>query len=200
MNNKGINEKLMNVQTILKVPKNNMNTFGNYKYRSCEDILESLKPILNKFGLVITISDHIELVGDRYYVVATALLEDTETNESKVVYGRARESEIKKGQDDSQITGSASSYARKYALNGMFAIDDTKDADFNNKHDKEEPTKPTVKKATKKQIDELTVLATPEYLMKVKEFYINNGVNDLLNADYETIQKAIEKCKADVKV
>jgi len=118
-------EELSRIQSELKAPKGQVNKFGGYKYRSCEDILEALKPLLN--DCVLSISDSIELVGDRYYVKATAtLLLD---GESHSVSAYAREALNKKGQDESQITGSASSYARKYALNGLFCIDDTKDAD-----------------------------------------------------------------------
>lgn len=124
-----IKKKLSNVQIELKAPKNRKNTFGNYNYRSAEDILESVKPILAKHGLVQTISDDIILVGDRVYVKATVTVHDNDSDESLSTTAMARETEAKKGMDESQITGSASSYARKYALNGMYAIDDTHDAD-----------------------------------------------------------------------
>lgn len=121
--------KLSSVQLELKVPKSQKNTFGNYNYRNCEDILEALKPKLSEAGLVLILTDDLVNIGDRYYVKATALLYDTDTEEVIEVSALAREEESKKGMDGSQITGAASSYARKYALNGMFAIDDTKDAD-----------------------------------------------------------------------
>lgn len=122
-------EKLMNVQKELKAPKNQYNNFGKYHYRSCEDILEGLKPVLSKYGATLFITDSIELIGDRYYVKATAEFMDIESGESVKNSAFARESIDKKGMDDSQITGATSSYARKYALNGLFLIDDTKDAD-----------------------------------------------------------------------
>lgn len=127
--------KLVNIQAELKAPKNQVNSFGKYKYRSAEDIIEAVKPILFKHQTALLISDEIVQVADRVYVKATAMLID-ETNEELPikVYGWAREEEVKKGMDASQITGSASSYARKYALNGLFAIDDTKDADSTNEH------------------------------------------------------------------
>lgn len=117
------------VQTELKAPKGRTNKFGGYKYRSCEDIMEAVKPLLAKAGLLLTVSDTMECICERYYVHATATLWDTKSDASLSNSAYARESEDKKGMDDSQITGTASSYARKYALNGLFCIDDTKDAD-----------------------------------------------------------------------
>jgi len=134
---------LAEIQQTLKAPKGQVNAFGKYKYRSCEDILEAVKPLLGEWSLIIT--DMIVEVGGRVYVAATAeisktclILEegkpDTERVFSHKATGFAREAENKKGMDDAQITGSASSYARKYALNGLFAIDDTKDPDSTNNH------------------------------------------------------------------
>lgn len=122
-------EKLSKIQAELKAPKNQYNSFGKYKYRSCEDILEAVKPICQKNGCVLVLSDEVVNLDGRYYVKATAMLIDGEDNISNSAY--AREDESKKGMDGSQITGTASSYARKYALNGLFCIDDTKDADTN---------------------------------------------------------------------
>lgn len=120
-------EKIVAIQSELKAPKGQYNSFGKYNYRSCEDILEGVKPLLAKHGLVLTIQDEIELIGDRYYVKATATITNGKENISSSAY--ARESLDKKGMDSSQVTGATSSYARKYALNGLLAIDDTKDAD-----------------------------------------------------------------------
>jgi len=131
---------LAKIQRELKAPKGQTNKFGGYKYRSAEDILEALKPLLGESTL--TISDEVVLIGERYYVKASATL--TAGDQTKTVCGWAREPEDKKGSDASQITGAASSYARKYALNGLFAIDDTKDADATNKHGSE-PQKPASK-------------------------------------------------------
>lgn len=128
--------KVAQIQAKLKAPKGQMNKFGGYKYRSCEDILEAVKPLLG--DLVLTISDDIVAVGDRVYVKATATLSDGEHTMSATAF--AREAETKKGMDEAQITGSASSYARKYALNGLFCIDDTKDADATNDHGKQVKT------------------------------------------------------------
>jgi len=135
-------EKLTNIQTELNVPKSNYNEFGKYYYRSCEDILEALKPVLAKHQAAVTISDEIVLIGDRYYVKATATLIDVEKGDKVEVSAYAREDEQKKGMDLSQLTGSTSSYARKYALNGLFAIDDTKDSDATNNHGKNQGQAP----------------------------------------------------------
>ena len=122
-------KKLLNIQSELNCPKDLFNKFGNYSYRSAETILESLKPLLKANGTIVNISDKLVLIGDRYYVEATATLIDVDTGERVEAKALAREEESKKGMDGSQITGSASSYARKYALNGLFLIDATKDAD-----------------------------------------------------------------------
>ncbi|WP_077369686.1 ERF family protein [Anaerosalibacter sp. Marseille-P3206] len=137
-------EKLLSIQAELKVPKNQYNSFGNYNYRSCEDILEGLKPLLTEYKATLTISDEIVQIGDRYYVKATATLADIEKDMCIETTAYAREDESKKGMDLAQVTGSTSSYARKYALNGLFAIDDTKDSDYTNTHGKakDKPSKP----------------------------------------------------------
>lgn len=122
-------EAVAAVQRGLKAPKGRRNTFGNYSYRSAEDILEAVKPLLADHGLMLTIVDDIAQVGERYYVKATAILTDGASTTQTTAF--AREPLSKKGSDESQITGAASSYARKYALNGLFLIDDTKDADTN---------------------------------------------------------------------
>ena len=124
-----IYEKLSAIQQELIAPKNQFNKFGNYSYRSCEDILEGLKPCLKKVNAAVKISDEIIQIGDRYYIKATANLIDCESGESISNTALAREEDSKKGMDSSQLTGSTSSYARKYALNGLFCIDDVKDAD-----------------------------------------------------------------------
>ncbi len=117
------------IQNELKAPKGQFNSFGRYKYRSCEDILEAVKPLLHKYSCSLNISDEVVMVGDRFYIKATATLrKDTgEAVSSSVAF--AREDESKKGMDGAQVTGAASSYSRKYALNGLFCIDDTQDAD-----------------------------------------------------------------------
>lgn len=120
---------LMAVQADLKAPKNQHNSFGKYDYRSAEDIIEAVKPLLKENGLFLNMSDDIVLIGDRYYVKATVKVVDVVTGESVQTSALAREAAQKKGMDESQVTGTASSYARKYALNGLFAIDDNRDAD-----------------------------------------------------------------------
>ena len=141
-------KSMATIQSSLKAPKGQTNKFGGYKYRSCEDILESVKPHLKKQGLVLTITDDIIEVGGRVYVQATATVHNDEGH-SVSTTGFAREEENKKGMDASQITGSASSYARKYALNGLFCIDDTKDSDATNSHGRSAPAKKApAKKAT----------------------------------------------------
>ena len=122
-----LTEKLIAIQAQLKAPKDKMNSFGGYKYRSCESILEAVKPLLQAQGCILTISDEIVESGNRIYVKAKATLSDGEGEYT--TFGFAREPESKKGMDEPQVTGTASSYARKYALNGLFAIDDTKDTD-----------------------------------------------------------------------
>jgi len=122
-------EKLLAVQAELKAPKGQYNSFGKYKYRSCEDILEAVKPILKAHGASITISDELVQIGNRIYVKATARFWDVDDGGYVNNTAFAREPDTKKGMDESQITGTASSYARKYALNGLLLIDDTKDAD-----------------------------------------------------------------------
>ena len=134
-------EKLIKIQQNLKAPKNQHNSFGNYNYRSCEDIFEAVKPLLEEENLTLRLNDELVQVGERYYIKATAILSDgTETIENT---SYAREEETKKGMDGSQITGASSSYARKYALNGLFLIDDVKDSDTTN--GAVEPTKEDAK-------------------------------------------------------
>ena len=136
MEKRTIHEKLQGIQSSLKAPKGQTNKFGGYSYRSAEDILTAVKPLLAEYACTLVISDDIVGVEGRVYVKATAVLAESESDYSIQVQGFAREAESRKGMDDSQITGSASSYARKYALNGLFAIDDTKDADATNDHGK----------------------------------------------------------------
>lgn len=141
-------DSLIRIQAELKAPKGQFNKFGGYKYRSCEDILEAVKPLLSKENATLVLSDEVECIGDRFYIKALALFKDKDGKEAKV-YAYAREPEDKKGMDGSQITGTASSYARKYALNGLFLIDDTKDNDTN-EHKKEVEERAKKEKGTKK--------------------------------------------------
>jgi hypothetical protein len=158
---------LQSIQSELRAPKNQTNKFGGYNYRSCEDILEAVKPLLKTYDSVLTISDEIVEVGGRVYVKATARL----TEKAGVVTETtafAREAENKKGMDESQITGAASSYARKYALNGLFCIDDNKDADTG--HHDQQPRKPvTENPTTPVKIPLENVLAEMEGAFSLKE-------------------------------
>ena len=165
------NTALSKIQTDLKAPKGQTNTFGKYKYRNCEDILEALKPLLG--SSTVTLSDDIQLVGDRVYVKATATLTH-ESGDSVSVTAFAREAQTKKGMDEAQITGAASSYARKYALNGLFMIDDTKDADS---ADNSASTKPTPSSADLEWIAAIKAdpsaidqIIEPVYKALIKEF------------------------------
>ena len=139
-----IYKKIMNVQSKLKAPKGNYNSFGKYSYRSAEDILEAVKPLLKEEGLAISITDDIVLIGDRYYVKSTVKLIDIENGDVVETSALAREDETKKGMDLAQVTGSCSSYSRKYALNGAFAIDSSElDPDRVNTHGQEDKPKTT---------------------------------------------------------
>lgn len=191
-----IYEKLMNIQKELKAPKGQYNSFGKYKYRSCEDILESVKPLLEKYKVTIILTDKLEQIGERYYIRAMAILFDTESDNSIENTAYAREEETKKGMDGSQITGTSSSYARKYALNGLLLIDDTKDADTdeftkeNNKgKTKEEPKE---KKITPGQLKVLSKLYTGDNLVKLLEL---NNLEKLEDMSMEKANEIILKLK-----
>lgn len=150
MESKNIYEKLLTVQNTLKAPKSQYNLFGKYNYRNCEDILEAVKPICKEVKALVYLTDEIVLISERYYVKATAIFIDVESEKYIEVTAYAREEETKKGMDGSQVTGASSSYARKYALNGLFDIDDTKDSDTTNTHGKEETPKQDKPKAQPK--------------------------------------------------
>ena len=176
-----VNEKLLKVQTELKAPKNRKNSFGNYSYRSCEDILEAVKPLLAEVKAFIKLSDMIQQIGDRYYVNATAWFVDCE-NEGEMISADAyaREPEDKKGMDAAQITGTASSYARKYALNALLLIDDAKDPDTDE---------------YKVEQDAKAAKATPKPKKKVDASDLDKFVND---GQLKTLEMLLEK--ADVSV
>ena len=180
---KEINIKLMNIQQELKAPKGQYNDFGKYAYRSCEDILEAVKPLLKKEKVVLTISDELQYIGNRYYIKATVTLIDTESEATISNSAYAREEETKKGMDGSQITGASSSYARKYALNGLFGIDDNKDSDTTNIQSKEEKEN---KKASPKQIELIQKYYQGENLTKLLE------ANNLEKLEDMSINKASE--------
>ena len=180
-NKMNIFEKLSAIQNELKTPKNQYNSFGKYNYRSCEDILEGVKPLCRKYRTTLVIGDTLELIGDRYYIKATATLYDLDSDKSISNTAYARESENKTGMDVSQITGATSSYARKYALNGLFNIDDTKDADTDEYQNqtKEQPKKQSVSKATEKQIELLKKLYSEEELNKALDIVKKENIEDL---------------------
>lgn len=146
-----IHEKLAAIQADLKAPKDNYNQFGKYNYRKAEDILEAVKPLLKAQGCDLTCSDELLLIGDRYYIRATATLTCIEDGSAISTSAFAREEEEKKGMDGSQVTGASSSYARKYALNGLFCIDDTADSDTTNQGEGTPAKKPAATKAGEKQ-------------------------------------------------
>ena len=145
-------QKINKIQTKLVAPKDLNNKFGNYKYRSCEGILKALKPLLQEYELILIIQDSIEQVGDRFYIKAKATIKDGDKEIFAVAY--AREALTKKGMDESQVTGAASSYARKYALNGLLCIDDTKDADSKDNSKEGNPKEKNVVKKISNVIDE----------------------------------------------
>lgn len=149
-----VHQKLAAIQAALKAPKSQFNKFGGYKYRKAEDILEAVKPLLKQYGCTLTCTDELQLIGDRYYIKATATITNSEDGMSVSTTAYAREEEEKKGMDGSQVTGASSSYARKYALNGLLCIDDTADSDTTNQGTAEgaeapaEAAKPTRTKKT----------------------------------------------------
>lgn len=207
-----IYKKLLNVQAELKAPKGQRNNFGNYNYRSCEDIVEAVKPLLKREGLILNLSDEMVQIGDRYYVKATARVINIEDGEKIETTALAREDENKKGMDLAQITGSVSSYARKYALNGMFAIDDTKDADATNTHGKEVPSRnqstetkgefttmaDLTGKLTTKQINRLMAIGKKaniteaQILTAIKRDYNKTEISQLSRKEYDDICTRLE--------
>jgi len=193
---KNVYMKLVEVQSKLKAPKSQFNKFGNYAYRNCEDILEALKPLLNEVKAIINISDDVVLVGDRYYIKATVKFICAESGEIIEASAMAREEENKKGMDSSQLTGSTSSYARKYALNGLFAIDDTKDSDTTNTHNKEAGKASNNEIISEAQVKRLFVLAKGKDTDKVKGIVDKYGFKsskDITKDKYSSICEEIEK-------
>lgn len=172
-----IYEKLLSIQTELKAPKSQYNKFGGYNYRNCEDIAEALKPLLKQHNATVLLTDEIENIGDRFYVRATATFIDIESGEKVTVSALAREELSKKGMDGSQVTGASSSYARKYALNGLFCIDDTKDSDtLNNSKEytappkaQKQPTKPVQPQKQASNVIICPVCGKPVQAVRVKD-------------------------------
>lgn len=183
-------EELIKIQTELKAPKGRRNTFGNYNYRSLEDILEAVKPLLSEYNCLLTLQDDIVEVGGRVYVKATATIKTENAEKTATAY--AREAEAKKGMDDSQITGTASSYARKYALNALFLIDDTKDADT------DEYTERTKDKPiTKAQIKTLTQMIKSFELdpKTILNNYGRDSFEEFMESEYVNCLKRLEATK-----
>lgn len=186
-----LTELLVKVQNELHAPKNQFNKFGNYKYRNQEDILEAVKPLLLKHSLTLTIFDDLVFIGDRYYIKATCGLRHG-SNEVKVT-AFAREQQTRKGMDESQVTGSASSYARKYALNGMFLIDDTKDADSmdNSPSKKTAPAKTTAKPQVKKP--KMNATQYSKLKKRITEAILEDDVTVLIRSAKDTFDLAPEQ-------
>lgn len=209
-----LEEKLLQIQMELVAPKNQWNDFGGYKYRSCEDILEGLKPCLSKVKAAVTLSDDLVLIGDRYYVKAIATLYDAESQFTIQNSAYAREELSKKGMDSAQVTGSASSYARKYALNGLFGIDDVKDPDTrNNNEDGKKKTAEPKRQQQKQQqapkttpkIDDTKAQMLVDLCMKdgvdiraVLAMYKVQAVEDLTEKKFQNIQEHWEDVKAAI--
>lgn len=200
-------EKLMNVQSKLKAPKSQFNKFGNYSYRSCEDILEAVKPLLSEVKAVLNLEDEVLQIGDRFYVKATATFTDIEDEKNISKSAFAREEESQKGMSSAQVTGSVSSYARKYALNGLFCIDDTKDDDFNNKHGKESAKSASNSKSNSKpsgnlseaQIKRLFAIAvkagfSPEKVKTSIKTKYNIEISQLTKQQYDHVCSGYENC------
>lgn len=195
---KQLYDKLILMQSELKAPKSNYNDFGKYSYRSCEDILEAVKPLCKKYRALLTLTDDIVVIADRVYVKAKAILRDLDDyNIAIEVQAFAREPLEKKGMDSSQVTGTASSYARKYALNGLFNIDDTKDADTNEyqKQTKDENNKQ--QKKTTKNVDKLkaniTDIEKPMNFGKYKE----KTWIEVYAEDKAYLENLVKNCKSD---
>lgn len=194
-------EKLMIVQSTLKAPKSQKNTFGNYFYRSCEDIVEAVKPILKEVKAVLLFTDELVQIGDRYYIKSTAIFKDVESSGEIQVSAFARESVNKKGMDDSQITGSTSSYSRKYAANGLFGIDDTKDADTRDNRETKADTQQVSKnpQETKELIAILSNLLTECKISDDQEKQIRNSKFEgkpLSQMEVEELKRYISMLKA----
>lgn len=196
-------KRLLEVQQSLNAPKNQRNNFGWYNYRSCEDIIQAVKPLLAEQGLVLNLSDNIELIGDRFYVKATAVVIDVkEWKTLAVSTWYAREEESKKWMDGSQITWASSSYARKYALNGLFAIDDGVDSDKTNKGEWTETKKEVIKEEKKEwNWEEKPWFNKPELdrLKENKEWYLQKfDSSDSLITDIEKYYRISAKMKVDI--
>lgn len=194
-----IYEALRHIQEELKAPKSQYNKFGNYNYRSCEDIFNAVKPLLVKYECTLTVSDRILLIGDRFYIEATAQITNGKEFVDNTAY--AREEATKKGMDSSQVTGTASSYARKYALNGLFLIDDVKDSDYTNTGDKKYQNAEITEQRYMSFVDNF-LFEHPGYQDAFFAKYKLHKVEDLSKLPLETIDIIItgmKKVEADEK-
>lgn len=187
-------KELIEIQKELKAPKSQTNSFGKYKYRSLEDILEALKPIMYAKKCYLIINDSVEMVGDRFYIKATATLFNDE-GQSVSVTALAREENDKKGMDSAQLTGATSSYARKYALNGLFAIDDTKDADATNTHGNEPQPARKINPAEVAQLSDLIEKSNTD----IEKFCNNYKINTLGEMYLPHFQDAVKLLNAKIK-
>ena len=195
----GIQEKLMNIQYELKCNKSQYNSFGRYAYRSSEDILEAVKPLLYKYKATLVINDDIVLIGDRFYVKATSKITDIETGECVESTAFAREDESQKGMSSAQVTGSVSSYARKYSMNALFAIDDNKDSDATNTHGRDiKPNMTPVGGLSEAQIKRLFAIGNKAGFKKdvveatVKKMF-GCEPKDMTKDQYNTVCERLEK-------
>lgn len=202
-----IYETLSHIQVELKAPKNLYNSFGKYKYRNAESILEAAKPLCAKHGCTLTVSDEVILIGRRYYIKATATMQDKDGNAASAT-ALAREDETKKGMDGAQITGTASSYARKYALNGLFCIDDTKDPDTNEYHNQttENPQEVTASpEVTAQVVKDMATTALKGYAQRTgkdnktvqteAKTFIGKLFKDFTDDDWRSVAKEFEHRK-----
>ncbi|MGL4756278.1 MAG: ERF family protein [Aeromonadaceae bacterium] len=188
-------KKLIKIQSTLNAPKGQFNSFGKYNYRSCEDIMGALKPLLAAEGLFQFISDSVEVVGGRHYIKATVTVTDGETSVSNSAF--AREDEQKKGMDGSQVTGASSSYARKYALNGMWNIDDSKDADTNEFRDQQaKQAKQDVKQQNKPHLDSISGQTLNAVTQWLAEGLAVEHVIERLSSKYAVQQSAADQIRA----
>nr|DAZ16662.1 MAG TPA: ERF superfamily protein [Caudoviricetes sp.] len=202
-----IYETLSHIQVELKAPKNLYNSFGGYKYRNAESILEAAKPLCAKHGCTLTVSDEVIFIGSRYYIKATATVQDKDGNAASAT-ALAREDETKKGMDGAQITGTASSYARKYALNGLFCIDDTKDPDSNEYHNQttEAPQEVTASpEVTAQVVKDMATTALAGYAQRTgkdkktvqteAKTFIGKLFKDFTDDDWRSVAKEFEHRK-----
>lgn len=202
-----IYEKINKIQVELKAPKSQRNNFGNYNFRNCEDILEALKPLLLREKMIIQLSDELVQIGDRFYIKATATLIDIESGEKHSTTSFAREELTKKGMDGSQITGASSSYARKYALNGLLAIDDTKDSDTTNtgNHNSEsskqqaKQKKHLTKEEKKVRFIKYINEHYTDFKMKIDKFKLENSVKNIEELTYEKLEELATSIKDNIE-